>query len=152
MTKVINRKKSCFLSLFSILMFSLSWSRKSQQWWSRSIWRSGMDQHYCSYNRTCKGDYVRPFQPCHCHWFMIRCKRAPFVVQSLLVLIGKKKKKKDKQKQNQNMKQGKGEEGRGGEGMFAVKEWWENHFYPAQYLQKVMASARPETNAAIVDA
>ena len=60
---------------------------------------------------------------------MIRCKRAPFVVQSLLVLIGKKQ--KDKQKQNQNMKQGKGEEGRGGEGMFPVKEWWENHFYAA---------------------
>ena len=37
-----------------------------------------------------------------------------FVVQSLLVLIGKKQ--KGKQKQNQNMKQGKGEEGRGGEG------------------------------------
>ena len=52
-----------------------------------------------------------------------------WVVQSLLVLIGKKQ--KDKQKQNQNMKQGKGEEGRGGEGMFPVKEWWENHFYPA---------------------
>ena len=60
---------------------------------------------------------------------MITCKKAPFVVKSLLVLIGKKQ--KSKQKQNQNMKQGKGEEGRGGEGMFAVKEWWENRFYPA---------------------
>ena len=52
-----------------------------------------------------------------------------FVVQSFLVLTGKKQ--KDKQKQNKTWnQQGKGEEGRGREGMFAVKEWWENHFYP----------------------
>ena len=36
--------------------------------------------------------------------------------------------------------------------MFAVEEWWENHFYPAQYLEKVMESSRRESNAAIVDA
>ena len=47
---------------------------------------------------------------------MIRCKRAPFVVQSLLVLIGKKQ--KDKPKQNQNMKptrEGRRGERRGGD-------------------------------------
>ena len=47
---------------------------------------------------------------------MIRWKRAPFVVQSLLVLTGKKQ--KDKQKQNQNMKptrEGRRGERRGGD-------------------------------------
>ena len=47
---------------------------------------------------------------------MIRCKRAHFVVQSLLELIGKKQ--KDKQKQNQNMKptrEGRRGERRGGD-------------------------------------
>ena len=47
---------------------------------------------------------------------MITCKRAPFVVQSLFVLLGKKQ--KNKQKQNQNMKltrEGRRGERRGGD-------------------------------------
>ena len=64
MTKVINRKTSCFFSSSSTFMFSLSWYRRSHRWCSRSIWKMDCINTYGSYNRTCKGDYVRPFQPC----------------------------------------------------------------------------------------
>ena len=58
------KKTSCFFSSSSTFMFSLSWYRRSYRWCSRSIWKVDCINTYGSYNRTCKGDYVRPFQPC----------------------------------------------------------------------------------------
>ena len=64
MTKVINRKTSCFFSWSSIFMFSLSWYRRSHWWCQDPFEKVDCINTYGSYNRTCKGDYVRPFQPC----------------------------------------------------------------------------------------
>lgn len=46
---------------------------------------------------------------------MIRCKRAPFVVQSLLELIGKKKKRQTKTKSKHETREGRRGERRGGD-------------------------------------
>ena len=60
MTKVINRETPYFFSSSSTFMFYLSWYRRSH-WWFEKV---DCINTYGSYSRTCKGDYVRPFQPC----------------------------------------------------------------------------------------
>ena len=63
MTMAIIRKTSYFFSLSSIFLFSHG---------TEEVRNDGQDPNKevdCintngSYNRTCKGDYVRPFQPC----------------------------------------------------------------------------------------
>ena len=65
MTKAIIRKTSYFFSLSSIFLFFLFHG-------TEEVRNDGQDPNKevdCintngSYNRTCKGDYVRPFQPC----------------------------------------------------------------------------------------